>query len=443
MLRANRFLRLLAIAPCLSPGTAGAQPDWEIVWQDEFDGPDINFDHWEHMVGDGTAYGLPSGWGNNELQYYTSRIRNSYIWDGVLHIVAREESQNGFDYTSARLRTKGLRDFQYGRIEARMRVPTGQGMWPAFWMLPTDSPYGGWAASGEIDVMETINVPAQVHGTVHFGGAWPNNTSNGRSFAPGVDLSDGFHLYAIEWEPDRITWYLDGAPYHAVTSDQWWSENGAGNRRAPFDHPFHLLLNVAVGGNWPGPPDATTDFPQTLQVDWVRVSQPVQTPFGGDAHVVPGRIEAEAFDQGWPEHAYADSDLGNNGGAFRPDSDVDIERCSEGGYNVGWIREGEWIEYTVHVPHSGTYLPLARVASPGGGRFSLGIDGQDRTGQLNVPATGSWQTWTTVVGRTIWIAGGKHVLRFTNLGDDGEQFNLNWIELVRARPALRHVEPRR
>ena len=435
--------RVGILAACLLAGAAGAQTEWQLVWQDEFDGPDIDGAKWEHMIGDGTAYGLPRGWGNNELQYYTSRIVNSYVLDGTLNIVALEERYNGSNYTSARLRTKGLEEVQYGRVEARMRVPFGQGLWAAFWMLPTDSPYGGWAASGEIDVVETINIPLQAHGTIHFGGSWPNNTQNGGSITPGVDLSDDFHVYAIEWAPDRITWFLDDVPYHTATSAVWWSENGGGNPRAPFDNPFHMLLNVAVGGNWPGPPDATTEFPQRMQVDWVRVSQPVQTPFGGDAHVVPGRIEAEAFDEGWPEQAYADSDIGNSGGAFRPEGDVDIEVCGEGGFNVGWIREGEWLEYTIDVPRAGTFLPRARVASQqSGGRFSLSVDGVDRTGAIDVPATGNWQAWRTVAGDPIWLPPGEHVVRWTNLGDDTQQFNLNWIDFVRVRPGIRQIEAR-
>ncbi|MBK7406277.1 MAG: family 16 glycosylhydrolase [Phycisphaerales bacterium] len=420
---------------------ATAQPQWEVLWADEFDGAQIDPSRWEYMLGDGTAYGLPAGWGNNELEYYTSRPENSFISAGILHIVARDERYMGHDYTSARLRTRGLEDIQYGRIEARMRVPRGQGLWPAFWMLPTDSPYGGWAASGEIDIIETINIPLQAHGTLHFGGQWPNNTSNGGSVSLGVDLSQAFHTYAIEWRPDSITWFIDGTAYHTVTSNQWWSENGGANNRAPFDTAFHMLLNVAVGGNWPGPPDGSTQFPQELLVDWVRVSKPLQTPYGGDAHPIPGRIEAEEFDEGWPEQAYWDSDPGNNGGAFRPDSDVDIEACNEGGYNIGWIRQGEWLEYTVEVTSPGVYRLSARVASPGGGRFALFVDGADRTGELAVPPTGGWQAWTTVTSADFALTRGEHILRFANLGDSAQSFNLNWIELRTHRPAPKLTLP--
>ncbi len=254
-----------------------AQTEWEVVWEDEFQGSEIDRTHWEHMIGDGSAYGIP-GWGNNELQYYTDRPENSYVSQGSLFIVARDESYQGNEYTSARLRSKYLAEFKYGRIEARIKVPRGQGIWPAFWMLPTESPYGGWAAGGEIDVVETINIPYDAHGTIHFGGEWPRNQMNGGSVSLGVDLSEDFHVYALEWEPDSFIWFIDGNEYYTVRSDQWYSENGGNNERAPFDHYFHMLLNVAVGGNWPGPPDQTTQFPQYLTVDWVRVSKREQTP---------------------------------------------------------------------------------------------------------------------------------------------------------------------
>jgi|GEM_PF-1341350 len=246
-----------------------ASAQWTLAWSDEFDGTSIDTGVWEHMLGDGSAYGNP-GWGNNELQIYTSDAANSYVQDGSLHIVA---IKSGSNYTSARLRTQGSVDIQYGRIEARMKLPTGQGIWPAFWMLPTNSPYGGWAASGEIDIMESINDANRVYGTIHYGDYWPNNASTGGSYGGGIDYSAGFHVMAIEWEPDQIRWYMDGIQYASVNSSTWWSVAAPGNPRAPFDTPFHMLLNIAVGGDWPGYPDGSTQFPQTLEVDYVRVYQ--------------------------------------------------------------------------------------------------------------------------------------------------------------------------
>ena len=421
---------------------ACAQSGWTLVWQDEFDGSAVDPERWEFMIGDGTAYGLPSGWGNNELQYYTSRPENARVQNGRLTITAREENYAGKRYTSARLRSRGLADFRYGRFEARIRVPRGQGLWPAFWMLPTDSPYGGWAAGGEIDIVETINVPLSAHGTIHHGGEWPDNRSNGGSFTDGTDLSALYHVYAMEWEPDQIRWYVDGQHYHTVNSNQWFSESAPDNDRAPFDHFFHMLLNVAVGGNWPGPPDQTTQFPQTMDIDWVRVSTREQAPFGGVARAVPGLVQAEDFDEGGAGQAYADSDPGNNGGAYRNDTDVDLEACNEGGFNIGWIREGEWTEYTVEAAQSISVRLRARVASPSGGRFRVEIDGVDRTGEITVPVTNGWQTWRTIESDPFPVFRGRHVVRFQNLGTSNEQFNLNWLEFVPAKPAARPGSPR-
>lgn len=420
---------------CCLPATA--QQGWTLVWQDEFDGTEINPDNWEFMIGDGTAYGLPSGWGNNELQYYTDRPENASVQNGKLIITAREENFGGKQYTSARLRSRGLADFRYGRFEARIRVPRGQGIWPAFWMLPTDSQYGGWAAGGEIDIIETINVPLDAHGTIHFGGEWPDNRSNGGSFTNGIDLSAFYHVFAIEWEPDQIRWYIDGELYHTANSSQWFSANAPDNDRAPFDQYFHMLLNIAVGGNWPGPPDQTTQFPQQLEVDWVRVSAREQAPFGGTPRPIPGRIQAEDFDDGYAGQAYQDSDAGNNGNAYRLDTDVDIEPCDEGGFNIGWIREGEWTEYTVEATQSGSVRLRARVSSPVGARFRVLIDGVDRTGEIAVPDTDGWQNWVTVESGAFPVFKGLHVIRFENAGTGDEQFNINWMEFVPAKPAVR------
>ena len=413
--------------------SAAAFGQYTPLWSDEFDGTSLDPNNWECMLGDGTAYGLPDGWGNNEWEYYTARTANVYVGDGALHIVARRENYNGHEYTSARLRTLGLHDFLYGRFEARMKIPSGQGVWPAFWMLPTDSPYGGWAASGEIDLMESINIATRVYGTIHFGGPWPQNVSSGGSFSNGTNFSTDFHVYAFEWEPDAMRWYVDGALYHTETSATWYSTAAPQNDRAPFDVPFHLLLNVAVGGNWPGAPDPAP-YPLELVVDWVRVYQldlGGQSPFHGTPQALPGRIEAEDFDLGAEGVAYHDCDPQNRGGAYRPDTGVDLQACSEGGYNVGWMCGGEWLEYTVDVSRPGPYLIATRVASPtAGGQFHLEFDGVDKTGTLIVPATGGWQNWTTIWARAD-LASGVQILRFANASAFGE-YNLNYFQVYSA-----------
>ena len=239
-----------------------------LVWSDEFDEVQLDPEAWFFEEGDGSQYGIP-GWGNNELQWYLPD--NAELRDGVLVITAQNEASNGKNYTSARINTRDRFAFRYGRIEASIRLPGGQGIWPAFWLLPQDSPYGGWAASGELDILEAVNLGGSggntVHHTIHFGGAWPRNTYVGGSYVAPVDATAEFITYAVEWDVSEIRWYVDGVLAYAENS--WWSE--AADYPAPFDQPFYILLNVAVGGNWPGSPNASTTFPVTMEVDYVRV----------------------------------------------------------------------------------------------------------------------------------------------------------------------------
>ena len=239
-----------------------------LVWRDEFDGASLDPRLWFFETGDGSEYGIP-GWGNNELQFYLPD--NASVEDGLLKIEARRESIGAFQFTSARINTRDRLAFRYGRIEARMRLPGGQGLWPAFWMLAQDSPYGGWAASGEIDIMEAVNLGGSggnlVYGTIHYGGEFPDNLSTGQSYLVPSSAQDEFHVYAIEWDSDEIRWYVDDVMYAMQNN---WSSTG-GPFPAPFDHPFYIIFNVAVGGDFPGMPDADTIFPVTMEVDWVRV----------------------------------------------------------------------------------------------------------------------------------------------------------------------------
>ncbi len=239
-----------------------------LVWSDEFDGAQLDPEVWYFETGDGSQYGIP-GWGNNELQWYLPD--NARLEGGLLIITARRESTNGFAYTSARLNTRDRFAFRYGRIEASIKLPPGQGIWPAFWMLPQDSVYGTWAASGEIDIMEAVSPSAsggnEVHGTIHYGGQWPNNQYTGTSYDVATSVTGEFHEYAVEWDQTEMRWYVDGILYGTQNS---WSTTAA-PFPAPFDEHFHILLNVAVGGNWPGPPNGSTVFPTEMEVDYVRV----------------------------------------------------------------------------------------------------------------------------------------------------------------------------
>jgi len=239
-----------------------------LVWSDEFDGVQLDPYVWFFESGDGSQYGIP-GWGNNELQWYLPD--SAELSNGRLIITARRESQSGKDYTSARINTRDRFAFRYGRIESRIRLPGGQGLWPAFWLMPQDDTYGTWAASGEIDVMEAVNLGASgdniVYGTIHYGGEWPSNVYTGSQYLVATDATDNFHDYALEWDEAEMRWYVDDILYAVQNS---WSTASAAFP-APFDQPFYVLLNVAVGGNFPGPPNAGTVFPVTMEVEFVRV----------------------------------------------------------------------------------------------------------------------------------------------------------------------------
>ncbi len=262
--------------------------NWDLVWSDEFDGDTLDLTRWSFQTGTGTAYGLPSGWGNNEEQYYLKE--NTVVADGMLTIIAKEEAYGGKSYTSSRIRTMNKGDWTYGRFEFRAKMPAGKGLWAAMWMLPTDTEYGGWAASGEIDMVEFVGHELKkVYGTLHFGGAWPANVQKGKSFQlTSGTFPEGFHDFAMEWEEGEIRWYVDGQLYQVQNEGDWWSSGGS--FPAPFDKRFHFLINLAVGGNWPGSPDSNTVFPQELVIDYLRVYEKNTTAI--DPEAVP-------FDQGY------------------------------------------------------------------------------------------------------------------------------------------------
>jgi beta-glucanase (GH16 family) len=239
-----------------------------MTWSAEFNGPDgspPNPAKWTPMGGG-------NGWGNNELQYYTSRPKNIHVERGYLIIEAFKEDFTGSDgirrhFTSARLSSQGLFAQKYGRFEARIQIPAGQGVWPAFWLLGDDYSTVGWPACGEIDVMESVGKePGSIRGTLHgpgYSGSTPITTAYS---LPKGRFSDGFHLFAVEWEPQIIRFYVDGELYASKTP----RDLPAGSRWV-FDHPFFVVLNLAVGGDLPGSPDESTVFPQRMLVDYVRV----------------------------------------------------------------------------------------------------------------------------------------------------------------------------
>jgi len=239
-----------------------------LVWSDEFDSAQLDPEKWFFEEGDGSQYGL-QGWGNNELQWYLPD--SAELANGLLTITARREAVGNYQFTSGRINTRDRFAFKYGRIEARIRLPGGQGLWPAFWLFPQDEAYGGWAASGEIDIVEAVNLGGsggnEVYGTIHFGDSFPNNAEAQGALTVARDATAEFHVYAVEWDVGEIRWYVDDVLY-AVQNN--WSTTAA-PFPAPFDQSFYILLNVAVGGNWPGFPASDTVFPVSMEVDYVRV----------------------------------------------------------------------------------------------------------------------------------------------------------------------------
>lgn len=502
---------------------------YELIWSDEFDGSAVDTNTWNFDIGNGH-----NGWGNMELQYY--RAENATVSGGYLTIEAREESYEGCDYTSARIHSKGKQDFLYGRVETKMKVPTGGAIWPAYWMMATDEVYGGWPYSGEIDIMETKDDTDFIGGTIHYGDSTHGWNCLGGEYRPGgIDFSDDFHIYAIEWEPDEIRWYVDDICYFTAPSSMWYGGEDPSNDRAPFDEYFYPILNVAVGGYYTdctNPSCVTATFPQQMIVDYVRVyhinhpdvvitnpvaeanlpagdilieadvsspdstiatvefynrtnylgedtSEPYsfnwasvsdgcytivvkatdangvegegsvhiavgsgcpQLPYYGSPSDIPGQIEAEDFDLGGEGVAYHDIDMGNKGGEYRTaediniTEDVDIEICSEGGYNIAWLDAFEWLEYTVDVNNSGAYTIETRVAPESKytvGSFHFEFDGLDRTGGISVSGTGGLQTWGTVTA-DVNLSAGTQTMRFVREGEPYEycKYNLNYFNFI-------------
>jgi len=295
------LLIVVLLAGCGAPAVETAvspvseeKDRWELVWSDEFDGDTINPENWLYDTGAG-------GWGNNELQSYTDREGNTRIEDGMLVIEARQEEYKASDYTSARLKTQELQTWTYGRVEARMKLPTGQGIWSAFWMLGEDITSSGWPRSGEIDIMENIGAPNTVYGTVHGPGYSGANGVGSSYSTSATSFADEFHTYAIEWQPGEISWYVNDVLHNTISdadvSGAW-----------VYDHDFFIILNLAIGGLWPGYPDETTAFPQQLLVDYVRVYRDTELTVedlqGGSTHIAEMTMELEDDGEAWQGTAY-------------------------------------------------------------------------------------------------------------------------------------------
>jgi beta-glucanase (GH16 family) len=389
-MRSYKFSFFCAALVVILQFQAGAQ-NYQLVWSDEFNtsiGPD-----WVFETGAG-------GWGNNEKQFYQQQ--NATVSNGNLVITARKESVGGAAYTSARMITRGKKSFQYGRIEARILTPNGQGLWPAFWMLGDDIgvPTIGWPKCGEIDIMERINNDAQTLGTPH----WDNNGWNYRPAT--TPTSNGqYHIYSVTWDASSIRWFVDGVQYHT------FSILNNVESTHEFHRPFFILLNIAVGGNLPGQTIDESRLPAQMLVDYVRVYQATAgpQPCSGTYTTVPATIQAEHF-------------CTSNG--------IQLENTTDagGGQNVGYIDANDYMVYRVNVPTAGNYRIQYRVASQNGGgsiRFER-AGGNPLFGSIAVPSTGGWQTWQTISHDVNLPAGQQEVAIAAAAGG----FNINWFSIT-------------
>ena len=369
---------LLAGAPRITQAQTYQQ-----VWADEFTTGISS--SWKFETGGG-------GWGNNEKQYY--QAANATVVNGQLQITARKQAVGGMPYTSARLITQGLKQFTYGKMEARIKRPIGQGLWPAFWMLGSNISSVSWPACGEIDIMEYVNTDPKSYGTAHW-------DSNGHAqYGQSISTTDDYHVYSVEWTPSYIRWFVDGTKYNEMTIT-----NGTGSTEE-FQRPFFLLLNLAVAGDWPGQTVDESKLPATMYVDYVRVYQLTSAPATGSSVT----LQAEAANV-------------NSGMA--------IEACADtgGGQDMGNIDAGDYLVLNnINFPTSGTYTIDYRVASPGGGTVSSDLNaGTTQLGSTAIPATGGWQNWTTV-SKTVSVNAGTY--NFGVYAQTGG-YNLNWVRITK------------
>ncbi|MCU0430871.1 MAG: family 16 glycosylhydrolase [Cytophagaceae bacterium] len=383
------------IIGCL--GGAWAQCGGTLIWSDEFNGTSLNTSNWTY---------------------------------DNLTIEVRAENMGGRSFTSGKIHTNGKFSQTYGRFEASVRLSNGAGLWPAFWMLPT---VNNWPTTGEIDILEFRgDMLNRVSGTLHYGNPWPQNQNDGSDYYhPVNDLHTTFHTYAVEWEPGEIRWYFDNIRYKTETQTPNTLNPPSNNANTwPWTTPYYIILNQAVGGWFTGVtvPANVIINKGTIEFDYVRVydmtpSAGTQAPYFGTPSTLPGTIQAENFDRGCADAAYADQELANQGGQYRQE-EVDIETCSDagGGYNVGYINANEWLEYTVNATSGGLYNIDFRVAAQtAGGRIRMEIDGISM-GTVNIPATGGWQNWQTVTLSSVSIGAGNHLVRmFFEAGN----FNFN------------------
>ncbi len=419
-------------------------PKWELTLNQTFDGP-------KGKAPDPAVWGRDLGPApyNNELETYTDGNANAFL-DGQGHLVieARKEPKEGRAYTSARLKTEGKFAQRYGKMEARMMLPRGRGIWPAFWMLGADIGKASWPGCGEIDILENIGKhPDTVYGTLHGPGY-----SGGAGIQNKVDdttLSTAFHKYAVEWTPEKIVWLFDDKPFHTVEAKD------VGNKKWPFEQPFFIILNLAVGGGFPGNPDETTTFPQRLVVDYVKVWKDANLVvddaalakrhaerMAGNANykypgptTLPGTVKLADYLPGGEGVGYHDTDDKNEGGAYRTDGvDIGASGMPEAPWSIGWTKPGEWLAYGVDASEDGGYdIELQTTSEGSGGRISLEVDGK-RAGAVTVPNTGGWSNWRGVPMGHVNLTKGRHSLKLLleTAGPGGSVGNVASLRFTKA-----------
>ena len=436
--------RLAAGAAALVAGTLSADvsradnpQNWQLVWSDEFDKPGaIDSTKWSWETGG-------HGWGNNESQFYTDNrpenCRVELFPDGKnsrLIIEAHKEQFEGKNYTSARL--KSVENWTYGRLEVRAKLPNGRGLWPAVWMLPTERSYGrgGWPDNGEIDVMEQVGYePNTIHATVHTKSFNHNiGTQVGKqTIVP--TATDDFNDYVLEWRPHQISVFVNGLRYFT------FDRQGRDWQAFPFDKPFRLLLNIAVGGNWGGKNGIDdTIFPQRMEIDYVRFYKMISAPYGSSPISLPGRIEAEQFDNGGEGFAFHDSGSDilqspseEQSAAHKFDSqdldsvDSETDADDDSGQHIARMNTDDWLSYSVDVTKNAEYGFTFRVASPHSDKaFYLEVDDKRATPDIRVPNTGGWGQWQSISPNKISLTKGAHKIRLVSKTDG---YSLNWMDV--------------
>lgn len=361
--------------------------DWKLAWSDEFNGKNgssVDAGKWSFDIGKGPN---GDGWGNQEQEIYTDSTENVFQKDGQLVIAAKKDSSGKL--TSGRIKTIGKMDMKYGRVDVRAKLPSGTGFWPAIWMMPTDSVYGTWAASGEIDIMENKGrLPSEVYGTLHYGGAWPKNRYTGGTykFPAGIDVTS-YHTYSVEWEPGEIRWYVDGNLYQTQTN--WDTKDANGEKYAfpaPFDQKFYVILNLAYGGNFDGQQGDGNNIPGQMLVDYVRAykltGRAYQTP--KDPSITAGALPAGAKQPDSTGNLLSNGDFSSpvmdNGDAAKPfGTDWNFVHCTDAGTGTISIDSVDGKRFAkVDISNSGVNnysIQLIQQTSIGKGRwYELSFD---------------------------------------------------------------------